>query len=155
MSFINWLIKNFWLFITQTPFRENTCLWIHTYISSIVGRGFLTPLIFRRLPYIANPLPLFFKFSPTVPRLQFVVCSLWLDVSSRHICVFLLNDAMDLNLLSLATLVLAALCCLFYATRDQMHWIFEIYSIVSANTLIWYHKQANTHTWHTWSNTLT
>ena len=46
---------------------------------------------------------------------------------------FLLNDIMDLNLSSLGTLVMAAYCCAFYATRHQTYCTDDI---LFASTLI-------------------
>ena len=54
------------------------------------------------------------------PAAVFVAFFLWSTVSSYLSCVILFKDIMDLNLLSLGTLVLAAPCCVVYARR---HWI--------------------------------
>ena len=57
------------------------------------------------------------------------------------VCIILFNDIMDLNLLSLSTLVPVSPCCVFHATKHQIYWRFEMNDMVSASTLIWYHTQ--------------
>ena len=54
------------------------------------------------------------------PTAVFVAFFLWLTASSHLSCVVLFKDIIDLNLLSLCTLVLAAPCWVVYARR---HWI--------------------------------
>ena len=62
---------------------------------------------------------------------------------------------MDLNLLNLGILVLAAPGCVFYTTRNQIYWRPDKNSMVFASTLIWYHTQRWTHTGHIRTNRLT
>ena len=74
---------------------------------------------------------------------------LWVNVWSYHIlCVIFLNDIMDLNLLSLDTLVAAATCCVFYAPSIKFTQGFT-WMTVFASTLIWHHTQRQTHAGHT------
>ena len=59
-------------------------------------------------------LPSLFQTLPALHPALFVVLFLQQNVSSRHFLgVILFNDIIDLNLLSLSTLVLTARCCLF------------------------------------------
>ena len=58
---------------------------------------------------------------------------------------------MDLNLSSLGTLVPAATCYVFYATKNQIY-RFDIDDMAFASTQIWYHTQ--THTGHRGTNRL-
>ena len=94
----------------------------------IVGRGFLTPLFNDDPLYFLPPPPpsailsqVLPKHSPLSPSTHFVALFLWLNVSWHNIylCDILLND-MDLNLLSLGTLV-PATPCVFYAARHQVY----------------------------------
>ena len=61
---------------------------------------------------------------------------------------------MDLTLSSLGTLVAAAPCCVFYATKCQVYWRFDMDDINFASTLIWYHTYRQTHTGYTGTNRL-
>ena len=80
-------------------------------------------------------LPLVLEFFPTllIPIL-FVALLLWLNVWPYHTCVILLDDIIDLNLLSLGTIVPAAPCYVFYMQQDirfaegliQMTWIWLV-----------------------------
>ena len=80
---------------------------------------------------------------------------LWVNVWSYHIlCVIFLNDIMDLNLLSLDTLVAAATCCVFYAPSIKFTQGFT-WMTVFASTLIWHHTQRQTHSGHKRTNRLT
>lgn len=63
----------------------------------IVGRAFRIPLFYKD-PLYCLPLPFFTNVIP-LPA-HFDVLFLWLNISSSHSCVILLNDIMDLNLLS-------------------------------------------------------
>ena len=100
----------------------------------IVGRRVLTPLFYEDLPYISK-FP-FFKFFPppppfstflSPPTLNATALSvnifLWINEWSRHIWyTILLNDNIDLQMSSLATLVLEGPWFVFYATRQQFYW---------------------------------
>ena len=53
----------------------------------------------------------------------FFALFIWLNGWSFHIwCVILFNDAMDLHMLILGTLVPEEPCCVFYTTRHQIYW---------------------------------
>ena len=81
---------------------EKTLYFIYSTISllfyvlcllSIVGRGFLTPILWRTPIYCLPTL-----FSPFPFTAVFVALFLWLNVSPCHIwCVILLNDVKDLT----------------------------------------------------------
>ena len=80
-----------------------------------------------------------------IPPPLFVALFLWLNGWSRHIwCFILLNEIMDLHMLSLGILAPQRPCSVLYATRFQittvkhMTWFF-------ASTLIWYHTHTRTH----------
>ena len=97
-----------------------------------VGTGFLTSLFYE------DPTKLLLLFSnlsnPLTPTL-FVVLFLWLTVwSHKREWVILLHDI----IFSLGTLVLAAPCCVFYATSNQICWRFDTDDMVFASGLIWH-----------------
>ena len=75
----------------------------------------------------------------------FVALFIWLNVSSHHSCVILLNNIMDLDLSSLGTLIWAAPCYVFYATRHHIYQRLDIDDMVFASTLIWYHTHRQAH----------
>ena len=62
---------------------------------------------------------------------------------------------MDLNLLNLGTLLVAAPCGVFYPAWHQIYWRFDRYVVTFAITLIWYHTHWQTHTEHAGTNRLT
>ena len=62
---------------------------------------------------------------------------------------------MDLNFLSLGTLVIAAPCCVFYATMYWIYCRFDTDGIVFAIILIWCHKHRQIHIEHTGTNIFT
>ena len=113
----------------------------------MVDRWFLiSPLLWTPPPPLILFTPLFFKFYSTPlphPALS-VTLFLGLNVSSCHICVVLLNDIIDQNLLGLGTLVLAAPCCVFYATWHPIYRRFDTKDMVFTITLIWYHTHTCT-----------
>ena len=81
--------------------------------------------------------------------------SLWLHVWSHHIyCFILLNNIVNINLLSLGNLVLAAYFCVFYAIRHQIYWRFDTNDMDFPSTLIWYHIHRQTYRRHTCTNRL-
>ena len=84
-------------------------------------------------------LPLVLEFFSTflIPIL-FVALLLWLNVWPHHTCVILLNDIIDLNLLSLGTIVPVAPCYVFYATRHQICWGFDPNDMDLTSIMIWY-----------------
>ena len=63
-----------------------------------------------------------------------------------HLTYYLLNDNMDLNLLSLGTLVPAARCFVFYLLRHQIYWRFGTNDTVFGSSIICYctHRLAHT-----------
>ena len=70
--------------------------------------------------------------------------------------MILLNDFVDLNLLSLCILVLAAPCRVFYAIKHLLYCRFDTDDIVLSITVILYQKHREKHTGHTGTtNTLT
>ena len=104
----------------------------------------LPPLILWRAPYIVyQPFFTFFKFCPNSDSPALFVASFFrLNVSSRHILWdILLNGIIDINLLSLGTLVLAAASCVFRATRHQINGRLETDGMVFASTLICYYTR--------------
>ena len=107
-------------------FRDN--IWVADLVDMqfiskfIVIRGFLTPLFYKDPLYC---LPhLFSKYCqlPDPLKLQYLLALfatffLWLNGWLRHIwCVILLNDNMNLLMLSLDTLVPQEPCGVFYPT---------------------------------------
>ena len=62
---------------------------------------------------------------------------------------------MDLILLSLGTLVLAALCCMFYERRHQIYWLTVWQMMCFSYNLIGYHTHKDKHTEDTGTNRLT
>ena len=62
---------------------------------------------------------------------------------------------MDLSLLNLGILKLAAPCCVFYATRHRIYRKLNKGDMAFAISLIWYHKHRQTHTERTRTNALT
>ena len=82
----------------------------------------------------ANPLPLFYEYPlyyplpcylQPPPALFFLFFSmfLWLKEWSCHIwCAILLNDNIDLCMLSLGALVPEGPWCVFYTTRREVYW---------------------------------
>ena len=117
-----------------------------TCAAAIVCRLFLTFLIYE------EPLPL--QVLSNLPA-HFVTLVLWLNVSSQHTCVSLLNCIMDLNLLSLRNVVLSARCCVFYAISHRIYWRFDSDDMTFAITLTWYQKHRETHAGHTGTSILT
>ena len=117
-----------------------------------------------KTPYIVYPL--FFKFwslppptllstTPTLTALS-AVLFLWLHGWPPDIwCVILLNDIMDLHMLSLVTLVPEGPWYVFYATRHQVYWgLTHNVAFCCYSTLIWYQAHTSTHT-HTHTHTHT
>ena len=93
-----------------------------------VGRGFLTPPILWRPPILPTTLPPFSNFvqSPHLilhspPLLFLLPCLFGLMGDHTTFCVVLLNDIMDLHMLSLGNFVPEEPCCIFYATRHQVY----------------------------------
>ena len=91
------------------------------------------PLFYKDLPIL--PPPFFFKFCPPLLLLPFssptptltvlsVVLFLWLNSWSHYIwCAILLNDNMDLHILSLGTRGTVMCVFVFYATKCQVYWV--------------------------------
>ena len=92
----------------------------------IVDRGVLTPL-FHEKPLIL-PIPPFWSVfhHPQLPcHLQpHFHCSFCFHVSlAHHIwCAILVNDNLDLHMLTLGSLVPEGPWCVFYAIRHQVYW---------------------------------
>ena len=78
------------------------------------------------LPPISN-----FVQPPTSSLFLLSCCFGWMCHYATSNVLFCL--IMDLNLLSLGTLVLAAPCCMFYATRHQTYWRFD-----TNNPVLWF-----------------
>ena len=82
-------------------------------------------------PVAANPTP--------PPLLLLLPCFIWLSRWSCHIwCAILLNDIMDLQMLSLGTLVPEGPWCVFYTKMHQLYW----------GTLVLWFDVTHTHTQH-------
>ena len=81
------------------------------------------------------------------PLLLCVVLLPWLNLWSRYISVLLLDNIMNLNLLSLGTVVSAASCCVLYSTRYQIYWRFNTYNMVFTTTVIRNHTHTHIHTY--------
>ena len=111
--------------------------------SFITDRGCLTLYFMKTslnclLPFLSN-----FVQHPTNPTL-FVALLLWLNMSSCHIyCNVLLSDNMDLNSLSLGTL----LYVLFIQASNLLRLGTD--DMVFASTMICYPTHRQTHTGHT------
>ena len=112
------------------------------------------PACFMKTPLYC--LPHFFKFCPPAspptslspqtptptPTVLSVVLFLWLNGWSHHIwCAILLNDNMDLHMLSLCTLPPEGHWCVFYATRCQLYW-----GVTYKVIFYWYSDFVITHT---------
>ena len=113
----------------------------------IVGRVVLTPLFFEDPLYCLPPSPTSLSPQNPTPTILSAVLFLWLNRRSRLIwCAILLNDNMDLNMLSLGKLVPEGPWCAFHATRRQVYWslthngIFHWYSDLISHT----HEHTNT-----------
>ena len=75
----------------------------------------LFQVLFTPLPFLSTPTP--------TPTALFVVLFLWLNVWWHHIwCAILLNEIMELHMLSHGTLVSKGHWCVFYAMRQQVYW---------------------------------
>ena len=105
-----------------------------------------TPLFFQILSTF--PLPPFLSPPTPTPTALPVVLFLWLNVWLCHIwCAILLNDIMDLHMLSLGTFVPERLWCALHATRDQVYWglthnvVFCWYSDLTSHTHKHTHKK--------------
>ena len=88
-------------------YKFNVCFVAREFI---VGRGLLTP------PFYEKPLScllFFFKFCP-IPRWLHWLLQIW--------SVTLLNNIMDIHMLSLGILIPEGPSYVFYATRDQIYW---------------------------------
>ena len=130
------------------------------------------PPILWGLTYNAYPPPFFSKFvhpplqlpyhlqaPSSTPTALFVTLFLWLNGWLCSIwCVILLNDIVDIHMLSLGTSIPEGTCCVFYATRHQSHWGLT-HNAFFAVTLIWFHTHTHTHTYthraHSMANRLT
>ena len=113
----------------------------------IVGRVVLTPLFCEDSLYCLPPSPT--SLSPPTPHPHYSFCcpvSLAEWEITPHLMCYLLNDNMDLNMLSLGKLVTEGPWCTFYATRRQVYWglthngIFHWYSDLILHT----HEHTNT-----------
>ena len=81
-----------------------------------------------------------------IPPPLFVALFLWLNGWSRHIwCFILLNEIMDVHMLSLGILAPQRPCSVLYATRFQITTVKHM-TCFFASTLIWYHTHTHTHT---------
>ena len=96
------------------------------------------------------------------PTALFVFLFLWLNGWSCHIwCTILLNDIMDLHIMSLCKLVLEELWWVFYATRCQVYWglthneVFCWYSDLISYTTKTQNTVRGAVEWHTYKYTFT
>ena len=90
------------------------------------------PILWRPLFCFSPPPSLIHQPHTLVP---FVVLLIWLNLLSHQIkCIILLFGIM---LLTLDTLIPAAPCCVFYATRNQIHWRCDTDDLVFTGTLMW------------------
>ena len=69
--------------------------------------------------------------------------------------VVLFSNIMDLNLLSLGTLVLAGPWYVFYGTKSPIYYWFDTDDLIFATAMTWYHKHWQTNTENTGTNTFT
>ena len=136
-------------------FFKNDCNlgdgWFYLYIVHWV----LNPYFMKTPPMLpsqlfeilSNPIH-FLVFSNPTPTVLSVVLFLWQNEWSRHTwCAILLNDNMDLHMLSLGTLVPEGPWCVVYVTRRQVYWGLT-HNVVFTGTLIWYHTHKHTHKAH-------
>ena len=70
-------------------------------------------------------------------------------------CVVLFSNIMDLNLLSVGTLVLAAPWYVFYGMKSPIYHWFDTDDMIFATAMTWYHKHWQTNTGNTGTNTFT
>ena len=118
-------------------------------------RGANPPILWRPPILPTSPSPLYCQPPPTSsPPLFFLLsCFFRLNEWSCHIwCAILLNDSMDLHMLSLATIVPEWPWCVLYATRCQVYWGLTHMWFFTA-TLIWY--RTHKHTTHSGASRLT
>ena len=124
-----------WFFLYQGLCFVPEFVMIHP--QWLVGRSFLTPLILWRALYCMYHL--FWDFVLPLSHF-FVALFLWLNVGSCHIqYVIMFDDIMDLNLLSLGTLVPTAPCCIS-CNKILMTWFLLV---------LWFdltHRQTHTRT---------
>ena len=69
--------------------------------------------------------------------------------------VVLFSNIMDLNLLSLGTLVQAGPWYVFYGTKSPIYYWFDTDDLIFATAMTWYHKHWQTNTGNTGTNTFT
>ena len=134
---------NFILDIAPAPLYT-LCLF------SIVNKGLLTSLFYEKAYLLLSQSP----FPP--PKLFLLPCLFgWM-------CHHASSNVLYLNLLNFGFLVLAAHCCVFYATRHQTYWRFGMNDKAFASILVWYNKQRQHRQktqvsidWHTYKYILT
>ena len=93
---------------------------------AIVGRGFLTPLILWRPPYIPYILPILsdplLPWCLQPPLLFLLPCFVgWMGNHTTFDA--LLNDIVDLNMSNFDALAPEGPCCVFCASRCQVYWV--------------------------------
>ena len=104
------------------------------------------PILKRPYLYCLRPSS---KFCTTPSLCYFLPCffGTW--------CVVLFSNIMDLNLLSVGTLVLAAPWYVFYGTKSPIYYWFDTDDMIFATAMTWYHKHWQTNTGSTGTNTFT
>ena len=121
-----WVFYPFYKLCLQQPF------WGVSWMTCIIGRGFLTPYFMKTPPSPILPSPLSSNFvhfhhflvaSKLYPRLlPLLNCFLDYVGDRAKFDVILLNDSMVLHMKSLSTLVLERSSCVFYAKTPQVYW---------------------------------
>ena len=113
----------------------------------------LTPLIYEDPPILPNPVNSYFvntsPYFPLTPNLTpaplvFLLSCFYFCCPVCCLFAILLNDNMDLHILSLGTLVSEGPWCVFYVTRCQVYGGLT-HNMFFTGTLIWYHPHTNTH----------
>ena len=125
----NWLLKP----IVKILFKFNRilpCSWVGTNKSLqshfITRKAIVRNPILWRPPYFSNtvqPISSFLLSPIATPTALSVVLFLWLNGWSCHIrCTILLNDIMDLHMMTLCNLILEEPWWVLYETRCQVYW---------------------------------
>ena len=93
--------------------------------------------------FVQSPPPTYLLPPNPTPNIFSVVLFLWLNGWSHHIwCAFLLNDNMNLHILSLGTLVPKGPWCMLCNKASSL---LRSDTCGFYSTPIWYHKHTNTH----------
>ena len=114
--------------------------------SAIVGREFLTPYFIKTHPYIVY-LSLFSSFvHPLTTHTALIIAFFFLTEGWLwHIwCIILLNDIMDLHMLSLGTVVLKDFAVCFMQQDVKFTEVWQIMWLF-ISTQNWYHTHMHSH----------